>query len=83
MISSTYRSRGMTVKTIPSSYSSDISIHIPRERCDNLTLSLRRRCGISIHAPRERCDKSNVYRYPRSLSISIHAPLARYDSGTS
>ena len=34
MISSTYRSRGMTVKTIPSSYSSDISIHIPRERCD-------------------------------------------------
>ena len=72
MISSTYRSRGMTVKTIPSSYSSDIS-----------TLSLRRRCGISIHAPRERCDKSNVYRYPRSLSISIHAPLARYDSGTS
>ena len=34
---------------------------------------------ISIHAPRERCDKSNVYRYPRSLSISIHAPLERCD----
>ena len=38
-----------------------------------------RRNQISIHAPRERCDKSNVYRYPRSLSISIHAPLERCD----
>ena len=56
MISSTYRSRGMTVKTIPSSYSSDISIHIPLARYDITDASVWLQVRISIHIPLARYD---------------------------
>ena len=51
-----------------------ISIHAPREGCDQRDRGQRALCqNISIHAPREGCDTllCERHRVPR---ISIHAP---------
>ena len=60
-----------------------ISIHAPREGCDQNTLKKKRQNKISIHAPREGCDRENGLRIPRyghsdhSLaSIVLYNPLA-------
>ena len=37
-----------------------ISIHAPREGCDESSGALHAAPGISIHAPREGCDPSSV-----------------------
>ena len=78
LFQSTHRVSDATASDAGTNSVGMISIHAPRERCDNLTLSLRRRCGISIHALRERCDRIQPFPYPHKL-ISIHAPLERCD----
>ena len=78
LFQSTHRVSDATASDAGTNSVGMISIHAPRERCDNLTLSLRRRCGISIHALRERCDRIQPFPYPHKL-ISIHAPRERCD----
>ncbi len=52
----------------------EISIHAPREGCDQRGASPRPpREGISIHAPREGCDLI-APRFVSFQAISIHAP---------
>ena len=60
-----------------------ISIHAPREGCDNQNRHHHTYIQISIHAPREGCDRENGLRIPRyghsdhSLaSIVLYNPLA-------
>ena len=50
-----------------------ISIHAPREGCDEIVTDVRQRAVISIHAPREGCDQKRAPAWTL-LSISIHAP---------
>ena len=52
----------------------DISIHAPREGCDNSIIQRFAQSRISIHAPREGCDGSNGTNYITDVVISIHAP---------
>ena len=53
--------------------SKDISIHAPREGCDDTELAKAGYNMISIHAPREGCDLPMFKGFYRSI-ISIHAP---------
>ena len=50
-----------------------ISIHAPREGCDQDIHPLLRDMYISIHAPREGCDQ-DIHPRLRDMYISIHAP---------
>ena len=50
-----------------------ISIHAPREGCDDQNLNGSSQCQISIHAPREGCDQ-DIHPLLRDMYISIHAP---------
>ena len=57
-----------------------ISIHAPREGCDNLSTKIFETVvSISIHAPREGCDFYHLLFEIRS--ISIHAPREGCDVG--
>ena len=51
-----------------------ISIHAPREGCDDQNLNGSSQCQISIHAPREGCDLCLCRRLTSTITISIHAP---------
>ena len=51
----------------------DISIHAPREGCDDVANSNSMWQRISIHAPREGCDELG-WLTTRNIPISIHAP---------
>ena len=66
-------------------YNPHISIHAPRERCDEVPATHRNvnTTLISIHAPRERCDVKNPKITKLSTGISIHAPRERCDAGLS
>ena len=59
----------------------DISIHAPREGCDNSIIQRFAQSRISIHAPREGCDGSNGTNYITDVVISIHAPREGCDAG--
>ena len=62
-------------------YNPHISIHAPRERCDEVPATHRNvnTTLISIHAPRERCDMTLIAIFCKAFSISIHAPRERCD----
>ena len=51
-----------------------VSIHAPREGCDDTDDLRRRSFDVSIHAPREGCDDCNELRTNLTLLVSIHAP---------
>ena len=63
-------------------YNPHISIHAPRERCDEVPATHRNvnTTLISIHAPRERCDMTLIAIFCKAFSISIHAPRERCDA---
>ena len=65
-------------------YNPHISIHAPRERCDEVPATHRNvnTTLISIHAPRERCDVKNPKITKLSTGISIHAPRERCDTNS-
>ena len=57
----------------------EISIHAPREGCDQSYIETLDQMRISIHAPREGCDWSMVpFTIPQR--ISIHAPREGCDT---
>ena len=57
---STHPARGATSALIKDGQNAGISIHAPREGCDQKVLTvLRVAVEISIHAPREGCDPGN------------------------
>ena len=51
-----------------------ISIHAPREGCDDTLTNAINAINISIHAPREGCDSLTAMSLSESTVISIHAP---------
>ena len=53
---STHPVRGATIHGIAKCLRIIISIHAPREGCDDIAKLLRDKIAISIHAPREGCD---------------------------
>ena len=60
-----------------------VSIHAPREGCDDLWLAQEHACRVSIHAPREGCDIEEL-QVKRIKIVSIHAPREGCDRvGTS
>ena len=75
---STHPARGATELIPVHSYVRRISIHAPRERCDENFGIKFGDSDISIHAPRERCDPARCGRL-RFRMISIHAPRERCD----
>ena len=70
---STHPVRGATDAVVGTGVVIHISIHAPREGCDQFRTEGSQQRGISIHAPREGCDEG---ARPQCLSdgISIHAP---------
>ena len=60
---------------LPSRSLLHVSIHAPREGCDESLPTLRHSMAeVSIHAPREGCDGDSVRLHGRHLGVSIHAP---------
>ena len=58
---STHPARGATSALIKDGQNAGISIHAPREGCDQKVLTvLRVAVEISIHAPREGCDATGL-----------------------
>ena len=81
---STHPARGATSALIKDGQNAGISIHAPREGCDQKVLTvLRVAVEISIHAPREGCDCYTVADFAAEHPISIHAPREGCDMSTS
>ena len=53
----THPGRGATLMYNTIGYDYDVSIHAPREGCDQKVEPYNGRFGVSIHAPREGCDQ--------------------------
>ena len=77
---STHPVRGATLCKLFLRAFNSISIHAPREGCDNLQQALTNACLISIHAPREGCDLVRYRDIHLPCTISIHAPREGCDS---
>ena len=76
---STHRVSDATTTVLKQVLEIMISIHAPRERCDENGLDTENTpIPISIHAPREQCDVRDM---PTAFAtaISIHAPRERCD----
>ena len=71
---STHPARGATSALIKDGQNAGISIHAPREGCDQKVLTvLRVAVEISIHAPREGCDEAlNAWMGPSAQFQSTH-----------
>ena len=70
---STHPVRGATLRLYASRRSAIISIHAPREGCDQCCEQSYHQYQISIHAPREGCDcASYTYMVTPSLFQSTH-----------
>ena len=79
---STHPVRGATHTGSDAVRGFQISIHAPREGCDELHAgAVAVNVCISIHAPREGCDKCSL-KCDTRLNISIHAPREGCDTGT-
>ena len=52
----------------------DVSIHAPREGCDQPSRILPQNVFVSIHAPREGCDTRIRLLTLLVVLVSIHAP---------
>ena len=70
---STHPVRGATTHHVHRPPCTRISIHAPREGCDDARASAGTNALISIHAPREGCDYTTV-TINGVTHISIHAP---------
>ena len=51
-----------------------ISIHAPREGCDNPSTIADHYPYISIHAPREGCDRVRVEAWQQSMNFNPRTP---------
>ena len=71
---STHPVRGATQFRLQRVLPPEISIHAPREGCDDSKIAMRNIYRISIHAPREGCDAINTLSADMQTFISIHAP---------
>ena len=56
-----------------------VSIHAPREGCDDRYLEVLVLLVVSIHAPREGCDYAAFIRLTNGF-VSIHAPREGCDT---
>ena len=61
LFQSTHPARGATSQPLMLFLYGAISIHAPRERCDDEVVAVLSAISISIHAPRERCDVENLF----------------------
>ncbi len=71
---STHPARGATLTAQRRHNGGQISIHAPREGCDNSSAPSLSTIAISIHAPREGCDLVVPQDIQTTINISIHAP---------
>ena len=51
-----------------------VSIHAPREGCDDAPIPKSIRCWVSIHAPREGCDPQRLHRKDRTNQFQFTHP---------
>ena len=70
----THPGRGATPRRLNLADIGFVSIHAPREGCDE-TFSLRYAvCGVSIHAPREGCDLKDEPRRRGAIRFQFTHP---------
>ena len=69
----THPGRGATQNHRPRGVNPRVSIHAPREGCDDISEVITTAQTVSIHAPREGCDVSRL-RAVKADRVSIHAP---------
>ena len=70
----THPGRGATIKSGMPKEASEVSIHAPREGCDEFPRRGEGGKHVSIHAPREGCDFAPLGRGSRSPSFNSRTP---------
>ena len=67
--------RGATARFDAIDWGTDISIHAPREGCDDGNDDTHQHANrISIHAPREGCDTTRMFAYLYDIHFNPRTP---------